>query len=223
MSTRLILIRHADSWHKVRGVVGGPKGCTGLTEQGRAEAARLRDRLARLDGLAGAALYSSTLARAVETAAIVAPAIGATEPRQHCGLCSYHVAEAVDGMPVEELRQRHGRPGGGVYRPYEEGVEAWAQLLARVGAALFEIAIENAGRAALLVSHSETIEASLVALGEMPIRRPFDLRIAPTSITEWETDDDLVGTGPPAWSFARWTLVRLNDAAHLEATPGRSP
>ncbi|HKE15385.1 MAG TPA: histidine phosphatase family protein [Kofleriaceae bacterium] len=219
MSTRLILIRHADSWHKVRGVVGGQKGCRGLTDEGRDEAARLRDRLARLDELAGAALYSSTLARAVETAAIVSPALGATAPRQHCGLCSYHVSDAVDGMPVEELRRRHSQPGGGVYRPYEEGVEAWAQLLARVGAALFEIAIANAGRTALLVAHSETIEASLVALGEMPIRRPFDLRIAPTSMSEWLTDDDLVQTGPPTWSFPRWTLVRLNDAAHLEPPP----
>ena len=114
------------------------------------------------------------------------------------------------------MRTKLGLPGGGVYRPYQQGVEAWAQLLARVGAALYDIAIENAGGTAVLVVHSETIDASMVALGDLPIRQPFDRRLANTSITEWATDDDLVNTGPPSWSFPRWTLVRLNDAAHLE-------
>jgi hypothetical protein len=44
---------------------------------------------------------------------------------------------------VDEFRRLHSLPGGGVYHPYEEGVEAWAQLLARVGEALFEIATDH--------------------------------------------------------------------------------
>jgi probable phosphoglycerate mutase len=219
MTTRLILIRHGQSWHKVRGIIGGPKGDTGLTEQGRAQAARLRDRLARRADLTGAALYSSTLPRAVETAEIIAPALGATAPTRHCGLCTYHYPEAADGMAVDEFQRVLGRPGGGVYRAYEEGNEAWAQLLARVGAALFEIAIANAGRTAVLVAHNETVQASLTALGELPIRRHFDVGFADTSITEWATEDDPAGSGPPAWAFPRWTLVCLNDAAHLELEP----
>jgi hypothetical protein len=67
-----------------------------------------------------------------------------------------------------------------------------------------------------MVGHSETIDASLTALGELPIRRFFATSITNTSITEWVTDDDPAGGGPPSWSFAQWTLVRLNDAAHLE-------
>jgi probable phosphoglycerate mutase len=188
METRLILIRHGQSRHKLRGVVGGPRGCTGLTDLGREQAGRLRDRLARQAGLAGAALYSSTIPRAVETATIIAPALGATAPRQHPGLCSYLIDPAADGLPIDEYRRRFGAHGGGVYRPYEEGTEAWAQLLVRVGAALFEIAIANAGR------------------------------------TEWTTADDPGAGGPPDWPMARWTLVRLNDAAHLEgAAPAAHP
>jgi probable phosphoglycerate mutase len=216
VTTRLILIRHGQSWHKVRGVVGGPKGDTGLTERGRAQAGQLRDRLARWPDLAGAALYSSVLPRAVETATIIAPAFGATAPTQHCGLCTYHFPATADGMPVDEFQRVLGRPGGGVYRPFEEGNESWAQLLARVGAALFEIAIANAGRTAVLAGHNETIQASLTALGELPIRRHFDVGFADTSITEWTTEGDPAGVGPPAWALPRWTLVRLNDAAHLE-------
>jgi broad specificity phosphatase PhoE len=71
----------------------------------------------------------------------------------------------------------------------------------------------------VLVVHNETIQASLTALGELPIRRHFDVGFAHTSITEWTTDDDPGGGGPPAWAFAHWTLVRLNDAAHLEGMP----
>src|SRR5687768_12538234 len=127
MTTRLLMVRHGQSWDKVRNVVGGPKGCEGLTARGREEALRLRDRLAGLEGLAGAALYSSTLRRAVETAEILAAALG-VEPRPHCGLCTYHVTELVDGLPRLEVRTRHGLPGGGAYRPYQSGVEAWAQL-----------------------------------------------------------------------------------------------
>lgn len=219
MTTRLILVRHGHSWHKVRGIVGGPTGDTGLTEQGRAEAGRLRDRLARWPGLAGAALYSSTLPRAIETATIIAPALGATTPTEHCGLCTYHYPAAADGMAGGDFQRRLARPGGGVYRPYEEGNEAWAELLVRVGAALFEIAIAHVGRTAVLVAHTETVQASLTALGELPIRRHFDVALENTSLTEWVTEDDPGGGGPPAWAFARWTLVRLNDAAHLEGMP----
>jgi hypothetical protein len=105
----------------------------------------------------GAALYSSTLPRAIETATIIAPAWGAPAPIQHCGLCTYHYPVAADGMPIAKFQRVLARPGGGVYRPYEEGNESWADLLARVGAALFEIAIANAGRTAVLVVHNETI------------------------------------------------------------------
>ena len=224
METRLILIRHGQSWHKLRGVVGGPRGCTGLTDLGREQAGRLWDRLARQPALAGAALYSSTIPRAVETATIVAPALGATAPVRHPGLCSYLIDPAADGLPLDEYRRRFGARGGGVYRPYEEGTEAWGQLLVRVGAALHEIAIACAGRTAVLVVHNETVQASLTAIGELPIRRHFEVAIAETGVTEWATADDPGAGGPPDWPMARWTLVRFNDAAHLEpAAPATAP
>lgn len=214
MTTRLLLVRHAHARCSDAGVVGGPRGDTGLSDRGRNQAEKLRDRLAGDRRLAGAALYSSTLPRAVETAAIVAPALGASGPQRHCGLCSWHFPERMDGRPVAEVWADQ-LPGGGVYRPYEEGNEAFAQVLARAGAALFEIAIAATGGTALVVGHVETVEASLVAFGELPIRRMFDVGFGNVSITEWETDDDPTGEGHPGWRFPRWRLVRLNDTAHL--------
>ena len=47
MPTTLVLVRHGESQCGVDGVPGGHRGCTGLTDLGRDQAARLRDRLAR--------------------------------------------------------------------------------------------------------------------------------------------------------------------------------
>ncbi len=75
--TRLVLVRHGEAQTHVDQVIGGHRGCTGLSELGRRQAAALRDRLASTGELASAtALWSSILPRAVETADIIAPAIG---------------------------------------------------------------------------------------------------------------------------------------------------
>lgn len=215
--TRLVLLRHGSPAHIAAGVAGGPKGDRGLTDRGRAETASVAARLAKAPWAKDAAVYSSTLGRSIETARPIAAALGLVESDvvEHCGLCSYHVPPELDGRPVADLWANQV-PGGGVYIAHEEGNESWISLLARVGAALFEIAQANAGRTAVVVAHGEVVQASLVAFGEMPIRRQFDTAITPTSITEWTTGDDLFDTGYPDWKFARWTLVRFNDAAHLE-------
>jgi probable phosphoglycerate mutase len=176
----------------------------------------LRQRLARYTDLVAAPIYCSVLPRATETAALLAQMSG-VEPQHHCGLCTYHFDDSVDGMSWDDYRGEHTVHGGGVFRPYERHTEPWGQLMTRTGAALYEIAIGNAGRTAIIVAHSETVDASLVALGNLPILGRFETRVPPTSITEWQTDDDPAGTGHPTFTFPRWTLVRLTDAAHLES------
>ncbi|HVM10224.1 MAG TPA: histidine phosphatase family protein [Acidimicrobiales bacterium] len=216
-TTRVILVRHAAPQHHVDGITGGPRGDGGITDDGRAQAERLAQRLAAAPWATAARLYASTLPRAIETAEIVGAALGSDSSsiKQHCGLCSYHFPPELDAIPVKELWSNQV-PGAGVYTAYEQGNEPWIGLLARSGAALFEIAQANIGATAIVVTHGEVVQASLVAFGELPIRRHFDLAVTPTSITEWTTEDDLLDTGFPHWRFPRWTLRRLNDAAHLE-------
>lgn len=217
-TTRIILLRHAAPQHQVDGITGGPIGDRGITDEGRAQASAVARRLARAPWASEARLYASTMRRAVETAAVIGAEL-ARDPsavEQDCRLCSYHFPPELDAMPVLELWSNQ-QPGGGVYKPYEQGNEAWIEVLARAGAGLHDIAQANAGRTAVVVAHGEIVQASLVALGELPIRRHFHVPVAPTSITEWTTDDDLFDTGYPHWRFPRWNLVRLNDAAHLEA------
>ena len=218
MTTRLILVRHARSNHSASRVSGGPLGDTGLSDEGRAQAQRIAARLARTPELQGAPVYSSTLPRARETAAVIGAALGVAAVAEHCGLCSYHVLPEHDGRPHSEL-WAGARRGGGVplFRSEYEGGDNWAKLVLRTGEALHEIADVNHGRTVIIATHNETIQASLVVLGYLPFRSRLNVSVGQTSITEWATEDDTTAGGPPDWAFADWSLVRLNDSAHLES------
>ncbi|WP_239163185.1 histidine phosphatase family protein [Paractinoplanes rishiriensis] len=198
--TRLLFVRHGESHHSLDGVIGGPEGCRGLTDRGRAQAGAVGLSLAGRLGGTAAAVYSSVLPRAVETADAIGAALG-TAPVQHCGLCTWHLPPHADGMRTAEFQDSHAAGGGGVFRPFEHGNETWAELVARTGSAITEIAQRHAGGTAVLVGHSETVESSFHVLGGQPLYRAFDLKVAPASVTEWSTDGD-----PSAWPPARWTL-----------------
>lgn len=221
----MLLVRHGDSYSKSDGVYAGPRACRGLTELGRGQVLRLRDRLTAT-GFKPDAIYSSTIHRAAQTAKILADAFAPLTPVQDCGLCSYHLDDSLDGLSWERIRTEFqhqdaaGRPDGGVFVPFEEGNESWAELVARVGRALTTLATRHAGETVLAVMHKESLEASLIAFGSLPLFRDFDVEIGRASITEWLTDDD------PAtpWNTqrghqlppVRWRLARFNDCAHLE-------
>jgi 2,3-bisphosphoglycerate-dependent phosphoglycerate mutase len=206
MRTRLILVRHGESVHVVEGFVGGPRGCRGLTEAGHEQARWLAQRLAaELGGGGDVAVYSSVLRRAIETAEPIAAAL-ATDPVRECGLCTWHVPDHADGLPTARFQTEYAAAGGGVFRPFEEGGETWAELVVRVGRAIMDIAHRHAGGTAVLVGHTETVESSFHALAAQPLYRAFDLHVPPASVTEWVTDVD-----PTGWPPARWTLRRFGD------------
>lgn len=206
-ATRLIFVRHGESVHAVEDYVGGPRTCRGLTATGRDQARDLGRRL-RAEKTDVAAVYSSTLRRATETAAILASALDAEAVREDCGLCTWHTPDYADGMPKAEFTDRHAVPGGGVFRPFQRDNETWAELVTRTSRAILDIADRHRGATALIAGHSETVAASFHALGLLPPYRPFDLRVDPASVTEWFTDDD-----PTALPPARWTLARFNAPA----------
>ncbi|MEU7607895.1 histidine phosphatase family protein [Micromonospora sp. NPDC049204] len=206
MRTRLIFVRHGESLHQVEGIVGGPRGCRGLTALGHEQAHDLANRLTRDVAADGpVAVYSSVLRRAVETAQPIGAALG-VRPVADCGLCTWHTPPYADGLPTARFRTEHAVAGGGVFRPFEEGNESWAELVVRVSRAIMEIAHRHRGGTAVLVGHSETVEGAFHALAAQPIFRAFDLDVAPASITEWTTDHD-----PGGWPPARWTLRRFAD------------
>jgi len=208
--TRVVLVRHGEAQCHVDQIVGGVKGCTGLSDLGRRQAAALRDRLASSGELAGAdVLYSSTLPRATETAELIAPALGGLAVKQDEDLCELHPGQA-DGITWEDFRERYLWPGGrdtSFYQPMAPGAESWAVFSARVGSVLTRLASDHAGETVVIACHGGVIENSFRALGHLSLSPQYLLRIDNTSITEWER--------PRGTQERRWTLVRFNDAAHL--------
>jgi probable phosphoglycerate mutase len=217
-ATRLVLIRHGESRSSVDRVVGGHEGCTGLTDRGVRQAKALRDRLAQSQELAGTTtLLTSVLPRAIETAEIIAPALGDVRVEQRCELCEIHPG-AGDGLTWEEftaLYRPEGPATGNLYRPVAPQAESWAGFAARVGEALLRVAAEQAGETVVIVCHGGVVEAAFAALGALPLRRPFDVRIENTSITEWTYEPGETDLGNAGHRLARWRLDRFNDAAHL--------
>jgi len=205
--TRLVIIRHGESHAQAARRFVGHATCTGLSDVGREQAEAVRDRLARTGELAGVdAVYTSVLARSIETAAIIAPALGRLSPSAECDWCEIHPGSA-EGLTFDEIAERFP-PEGDADDPSRRRApdgETWVEFYARVGARLQRIAREHAGETVVVVGHGGTVGASFVALGHLDMRRGVDVthEAANTSITEWR------------WAEGDWRLVRFNDAAHL--------
>jgi probable phosphoglycerate mutase len=216
--TRLVLIRHGESRSTVDRVVGGHRGCSGLTDRGAHQAKALRDRLARSGELAGAAaVLTSILPRAVETAEIIAPAIGGLPVEQRCELCEIHPGEG-DGLSWEEfttLYRPEGLASGNPYVAMAPGGESWAGFFVRVGEALLRAAAEHPGETVVVVCHGGVVEGAFAALGNLPLRKPFDVRVENTSLTAWSYVPAEGDLGNAGHRLARWRLDRFNDSAHL--------
>jgi probable phosphoglycerate mutase len=215
METRLMLVRHGASRHMEDGIVGGPRGCRGLTAVGRGQAEHLARRLGTDLQDRPAAVYCSILPRAVETAEILAAALDVPDVIRDCGLCTWHTPPEVDGRPKAEFRREMSVAGGGAYRPFEQGNESWSELVSRTGRALEQISARRVGETVVIVTHAEAVQSSLIVFGGLPLVPGFDMFVAPTSITEWTTNGDA-----GAWPRPRWTLVRFNDSAHLSPKSG---
>ena len=204
---RLVLIRHAEPEAHIKRVVAGPKGCTGLTDRGRAQAVALGDRLAH-DAEHFDVLYSSVLARAVETAQIVGVKLGISELRQDCDLCELHPGEC-DGMAWEEQVRLYGsistsRPDD----PISPGGESLRSFDRRARAALDRLVDRHAGDSVAVVTHGGFISVAMLALLDhegLEMKKGFVLNPDYTSLTEWVRD----------YPSTPWLLQRYNDAGHL--------
>jgi probable phosphoglycerate mutase len=211
-TTRLVLVRHGESRAIVDEVVGGHEGCKGLTDNGRRQAEALRDRLAlshELDD--AAAVYSSILPRAVETAEIIAPVIGGGHRvEQDCDLCEIHPGEG-DGLGWAEFAAKYGNFDMNFepWQPVSPGGESVADFNHRIGTTLARLARQHRGETIVLVCHGGVIVGSMIELLQLSRRGADRANVHPiyTSLTEWSRDDDR----------NLWTLVRFNDHAHLAA------
>jgi probable phosphoglycerate mutase len=210
--TRIVLVRHGESLAQERRIVGG-HGCEGLSALGVRQAEALRDRLAASAELAGVtALYASVMARAVQTAQILAPALGDLPVEQDCGFCEGHPTAESDGMAWEEFDQRWPAPAE--WSPdvaREPGGESYTQMRARVSARLDQLAERHRGETVVVVCHGGVVVHSMMRWLQI---EPFGdgtrawLDPVNSSLTEWRFAEH------PLWR-AEVELVRYNDHGHL--------
>ena len=206
MAARLLLARHgAIDWS---GQIGAPND--GLNGLGRRQAEALAQRLA---GQEVAALYSSTLKRAAETAEIVSRHLGLDicwEPR----LREWDPGDWM-GLPEEEVKAQQPdlwhRIISDLNYPMPGG-ETFDRLRHRVSAAAREIGAAHPGESVLLVSHGGALRALILGLIAL------DLAAA----LPWYASD----MGPLVIDHCSLSLVELrntapyllclNDTSHLE-------
>jgi 2,3-bisphosphoglycerate-dependent phosphoglycerate mutase len=214
LSTRIVLVRHGESRCNALGIVGGQRGCTGLTPQGADEVGVLAERLVATGELAGtAALYSSTLARAIETAEILRPALERDRP----GALPIIVEPALreidpgqaDGLTWGQLVEQYGPfEVGMVDRPWAPGGESWVGFVARAAAAVERLADAHPGQLVVVACHGGIVEATMLRF--LPLAsgvQRLSLKTKNASMTEWER------------TRGHWTLLRYNDGGESHPPP----
>jgi len=205
MALRVLLVRHAETtWNRERRYQGWTD--TALSETGRAQAEAAGRLLAR-EPLA--AVWSSPLRRAHETAAAIAGPQGlpvrVSQAFKEMGFGDWEgltVAE-VSARFAEEHRAWIETPHLAV-RP---GGEALEDVRRRVLAGLDALRLAHDGQSICLVAHGVPSRLLILAALGLGPDRLWSVQVSPSGISELEFRDD-------------WTAVhRMNTLVHLDALP----
>ena len=214
-ATRLLVIRHGESNATVEGFLGGVDTCTGLSDLGRRQAERLRDRFRAGHEPAIDEVWASAVPRAIETAEIVNQTLD-LELQIDNEFEEFRPGSA-DGMKFAEYVATHGMPDqmAEPYRRLAEGGDSRATFFLRVGEATDRLVAKRAGRTIALFCHGGVVDVIFRRLLGLHSEAPFELHTTNTSITEFVT----VRHDPPR----RWRLARYDDRAHLAGLPDATP
>jgi probable phosphoglycerate mutase len=220
LTTHLYLIRHGQAFCNVPPYdkVAGMRGDEGLTDLGKLQAERLRDRLTATGEIAADVLIASTLPRARQTAEIVAPALGLPIIWDD-EVQELRVGEA-DGLLWKDYKDRLPDFREDPFRPFASGGENWPQFVARVGMALVRITREHAGKTVVVICHGGFIDVTFGVFFHMHTLRvpPVSFSTHNTSITHWmhrEPEGAEAGLRMTKGDEAPWRLMKYNDDLHL--------
>lgn len=178
--TLLLLVRHGHTALTGRRLPGRLPGIH-LSAEGRRQAERLAQRLGALTGIA--AVYSSPLERARETAAPIARACR-LRLRLEPDLTEVDIG-AWAGRPVAWARQQaawrrlQDHPSGFRF----PGGESFTEVQARVVVALERLVTRHPGQRVVAVFHADPIKAAVAHALGLPLDFFQRLVIAPASVT----------------------------------------
>ncbi len=203
--TNVLLIRHGQSKGNAERRFGGHTA-TPLSARGRKQA-EVTARTLKSESLT--AIYSSDLARAMETARPLAkltrlPINGTDAFRERS-------VGVLEGLTFEDAAQQHPEQYAALLRRDFEhvltGGESYRQLLDRAWQKLDEIIAENRGGKIAVFSHTGTIcilALHLMGALDSPELKPVWISSANCGITRFELRDD---------GFVR--VLNVNDTSHL--------
>jgi broad specificity phosphatase PhoE len=208
---KLLLIRHAQSQGNFEGRLQGRKEFP-LTELGLAQASALAERLTS-SGLA--AVYSSPIRRAYDTAGKIAERTGldiAVEPRVQ----EYDFGDLLSGLTWPEIREKQPDIVNALMSnesefpryPGEEGRKAFRL---RVCSALAEIVERHRHDTAVaVVAHAGPVAVYVLETLGRKYSRPIPFRIDNASVTTVELAAESTPFQPPA------VVTGINDTCHLD-------
>lgn len=211
--TRIVLVRHGQSRAQAEKFVGGHAGCTGLSDLGKRQVSALHDRWKDSGEVADAtALYASILPRAVQTAEILAPALGDLEVRQDCAFCESHAGEG-DGLPWEEFDRRWPVPEEWTTDTRRDpGSETFTEMRDRLAVRFDALVERHPGETVVVACHGGVVLHSMFRWLELePLGERTRAWLDPvnSSVTEWRIGDR------PSWWTSTVELARFNDHGHL--------
>jgi broad specificity phosphatase PhoE len=187
-ATTLIVARHGEAEYEVSEWAdeGGS-----LTLLGRQQSAALGEALA---GRGVAHVWTSTLARAVQTGEIVAARLGVGVTTR-LGLREFSPGARVgEPLDLDLLHQIYLRWRAGDLDARVPGSETGREIAERVGAVLHEIADAHPGETVLVVSHGAAIGLGVPSVSRMGVEQTL---LANTATVEVLADAD-------AWVCTRW-------------------
>ncbi|WP_346354290.1 alpha-ribazole phosphatase [Azotosporobacter soli] len=199
--TRVFLIRHGETeWNKnmkYQGQTDVP-----LSDAGRKQAEKLASRLSKVDF---AAVYSSDLIRAYETATVLAAPHEL--PVTVCpGLKEINFGE-WEGLTYDNISgQWSGEMQRLFSRPNEVEIpsgESFYQVQQRVVASLEELVKAHENETILVVSHGAAIRTAICAALEIPLNNLWSIRQDNTALNIFE------------YHAERIVIGCLNDSNHL--------
>ena len=204
-ATNVLLIRHGQSRGNAERRFGGHTS-TPLSTRGHKQA-EATARSLKSESLT--AIYSSDLARAMETARPVSKLTGLPVNGTHA--FRERSVGVMEGLTFEDAAQQHPEQYAALLRRDFEhvltGGESYRQLLDRAWQKLDEIIAQNRGDKIAVFSHTGTIcilALHLMGALDSPELKPVWISSANCGITRFELRDD---------GFVR--VLSVNDTSHL--------
>jgi len=208
--SRLIVIRHGRTKKNTEGRIGIIDD-TPLDELGVKQAKLAGE---RLKNFPVAALYTSPVVRAAQTAQIISEAIG-IPPEVHEALREMDLGN-ISGRTFAEVREElpedfkkitgwiKGQPDEAIIRPVYSGMEPIEELEARVNTFVKMILENYARKTVCVVTHLAFIKGLMATLFGRTVHKPMNFLAFNTSLTIVDFENSVP------------VLMRFNDCGHLD-------